>query len=153
MGCRSQGGFTLIELVVLCAILTVVAGLAIPRYGQAMIVYRADSAAHVIRQDLELARDRARSLSQSVTVEFDLDDSTLTIDDLPDRNDPDRDHIRDLAAEPYKVWFSACDFGGDPEVVFNGFGIPDSGGTLRLRCGAESRTIRLDSQSGKARVQ
>jgi type II secretory pathway pseudopilin PulG len=153
MGCRRQAGFTLIELVVLCAILAIVAGLAIPRYGQAMIVYRADSAARTICQDLHLARQRAKSLSQPVTVAFDPDEATLTISGLADRNDPDRDHFRDFSAQPYGVWFSVCDFAGDATVVFNGFGLPDSDGTIRIRCNTQARTIVLDAQSGEARVQ
>jgi type II secretory pathway pseudopilin PulG len=150
---KVRHGFTLVELVVLCAVIAAVAGVAIPRYSQAMVIYRADSAARIVCKDLDLARTRAKMQARSVTVTLDPAADSLAIEGMKDMDHPSESFVRDLADEPYRASIGDADFGGDAVVIFNGFGLPDSEGSVELSCGDQSRTVRLDGASGKAEVE
>ena len=42
---------------------------------------------------------------------------------------------------------------GDAQVVFDGYGMPDSGGTVIVQWGSIQKTVVLDADTGKASVQ
>jgi hypothetical protein len=46
-----------------------------------------------------------------------------------------------------------ADFGGEAQMSFDGYGVPNRGGTLTLRAGSVQRTIAVDATSGRARIQ
>ena len=65
-----------------------------------------------------------------------------------------------LALEPYAADVVSAAF-DDPDdaldaieaVTFDGWGTPDSGGTIVVAAGPQTRTIVLDPDTGKAAVQ
>ena len=57
-----------------------------------------------------------------------------------------------LNASPYAVSLASADFGGDERVVFNAYGLPDTGGTITVQSGNSQHTVTLDPDSGKASV-
>src|SRR5437763_12147293 len=65
-----RGAFSLIELMLVIAIIAVVSAMALPRYSNSLHAYRATMAAKRIASDLQLAQFRARSLSTTRTVTF-----------------------------------------------------------------------------------
>jgi len=150
---RVRQGFSLLELVIVVAIMSIVAAIAVPRYGQAAARYRIDVAARRIAQDLWLASRQARNAGAPRTVAFNIAASQYTISNLAGLDRAAQSYRVDLLAEPYCSRVDSADFGGDVTVVFNGYGQADSGGQVVLRSGGFTRTITLDAASGKARVQ
>jgi type II secretory pathway pseudopilin PulG len=146
-------GFTLIELVVLCAVVVALSALAVPRYARAMVIYRADNAARVVAHDLRLAGLRAAARAQPVTVTFDTGAHRYRMAGVADPDDRSEDFLRDLAADPYQARIARALFAGDNQVIFNGFGLPDSGGSVEVHAGDETRTVTLDASTAEATVQ
>lgn len=146
-------GFTLIELVVLCAVVVALSALAVPRYARAMVIYRADNAARVVAHDLRLAGLRAAARAQPVTVTFDTGAHRYRMAGVADPDDRSEDFLRDLASDPYQARLARALFAGDNEVLFNGFGLPDSGGSVEVHAGDEARTVTLDASTAEATVQ
>src|SRR6185436_19007970 len=98
-----DGGFTLVELVVVLCIMGVVAAIAAPRYGAAIARQRVDGAANRIASDLAYARSVARMTSSSVNVVFDPPHDRYAIPGAPDpiTNGPGA-YTVDLSLAPYR---------------------------------------------------
>jgi len=150
---RRRGGFSLLEFVLAMAIFAIIVAIAAPRYGQAVARQRAEMAAKRIAADLSLARDRARIGGAQRTVTFTPATDQYQISDTQGLKNASADYIVDLAGTPYQLDLVSADFGGDTIVVFDGYGVPDSGGTVTVQIGAFLKTVVLDAQTGRATVQ
>ena len=152
-GGAGGGGFSLLELVLVIAIIATVAAIAVPRYGGAVARYRIEAAARRIVEDLALARASARSKSAGVTVTFDVATNQYQLSGVAALNDPLSDAKLNLSDPPYHARLVSAVLGGDNAVIFDGFGTPDSGGTIVIAGGAVTKTIVLDADSGAATAQ
>jgi len=150
---RGRQGFSLLELVMVVAIMSIVAAIAAPRYARAAARYRIDVAANRIIHDFALASQQARNAGASRTVAFNVAASQYTISNLAGLDRAAQSYRVDLLAEPYCSRVDLADFGGDAAAVFNGYGQADSGGQVVLKSGVFTRTITLDANSGKATFQ
>ncbi len=146
-------GFSLFELALVLAIITTLAALTLPRYGASLARYRADLAARRIAVDLTLAQTNARTSSTSQSVLFSVGSNTYQILGMTDLNNPSVAYIIKLSDPPYNATLVSADFGGDSTICFDGWGVPDSLGSVVIKVGKEQRTITLDSETGKATVQ
>ncbi len=143
-------GFTLIEVVIVLTILAIVSAIAVPRFTNAQARYRTDAAAARIMADLAFAQRQARFTSERRRIDFDL---TLNKYALVRVNGEESDTILDvveLADEPYQATIFSANFGGDSSIEFDGFGTPDSGGSVKVQVGTHQRTVSLAADSGKA---
>lgn len=145
--------FTLMEMIVLLAVVAILAAVAIPRFGGSISQNRLEAAARRVRIDLDGARDLARRTSQSIRVRFSAASHAYLYDGVANVDRPAETYRIDLAREPYCAAIDSVNFGGDPDVVFDGFGAPDSGGTVVLRCGARTRTVKLEAATGVAAIE
>lgn len=148
----ARRAFTLIELVLVLAILATFAAVAAPRYGGAVARYRVQAAANRIVADLARAQAEARASSSSRTVEFRTANNGYGIAESRSLNDRNSSYRVSLAAAPYESAILLADFGGDSIVRFDGYGVPDSGGTIVVRSGREKRTITVAPLTGVATV-
>lgn len=146
-------GFSLVELVIVLAIVAVFAAVAVPKYSQSLARYRADATARRVVADLDRGRAKAASSSQSWVVNIDLAKHELIIPGAGDLDTGTDDYVARLAEAPYEAKIVSANFGGGVAVTFDGFGVPDNGGSVVVKAGGEQRTITLDAQSGKASVQ
>ncbi len=146
-------GFTLLELVLILVILATLGAIAAPRYASALDRYHADATARRIVADLELARATARNTSASITVTFEpvLNMYAMTGVDSLDQAGSNATLV--LSDSPYRSELVSTNLGGDDEIVFDGFGVADAGGLVLIQCGAESRVIVVDNETGVASVQ
>ena len=147
------GGFSLLELVVVMVIMAILAAIAAPRYGQAVARYRTSMAARKVAADLTFARKRATISSTSQAVNFDVANNGYQLPGVTDMRTAAVDYSVVLSSAPYQARIVSADFDGDADVTFDGYGVPDSGGTVVVAVGNYSKTILLNADSGKAEVQ
>jgi type II secretory pathway pseudopilin PulG len=145
--------FSLLELLVILAIVASIIAIALPRYGHTMARYQADVAARRIVSDLALARAEARQNCRSQTIIVDPVANQIRMPGVAHLDDGLSEYVTELAVEPYCATLVSADFGGDGAVIFDGYGVPDSGGTAVVRSGGEQRTVVLNQDSGEAVVQ
>ena len=53
-----------------------------------------------------------------------------------------------LDRDPYQAAIQSADFGGDGFVIFDGHGVPDSGGSVVVAVGAKQRQVTLAGGPG-----
>lgn len=152
-GERRWRGFSLLEIILVLAIIVTLAAIAVPRYGASLTRYRADLSARRIRADIEQAQLSAKAASTSINIEFFVGDDKYEIPGLPSLNGSSGSYIVELSARPYAAALVSAVFGGDAELIFNGWGMPDSSGTVILTVGSEQRTVTVDGETGKATIQ
>jgi prepilin-type N-terminal cleavage/methylation domain-containing protein len=146
-------GLTVIELVVVVLIVGILSAVAVPAFFRSLSVHRAEAAAQRVKMDLQLARRRARISSSERRVQFDTADDSYVLREIPDLNHRGGDCRVDLAAPPYECALDTAAFGGDQELVFDGYGMPDSGGTVAVRAGQYQKAITVDPDTGEASIQ
>ena len=146
-------GFSLIELVLVLVIIAVMAGVAAPRFSGSSMRLRAAAVAQRIAADLAAARGRARSLSTSQVVIFNLAANTYELPGLQSLDRSTLPYVVELSHEPYKATVVSADFGGTSQITFDGYGRPDNGGLVVVSVGQVLKTIVVDAQTGMATVQ
>ncbi|MEZ6190759.1 MAG: GspH/FimT family pseudopilin [Phycisphaerales bacterium] len=151
-GPSARRGFSLIELVLVMTIISILAAIAVPRYANALARYRADAAARRVVADLDYARHVASARSTSVTVDFKVGPDCILIQGVSDMETPGATWALELDDPPYRADLVSASFTG-AKVIFDGYGVPDSGGTLVMRVGSEVRTVVLNAETGKAAIQ
>lgn len=141
------------------ATIAVLAAIAIPRFASSIGHYRNDAAAQRIIADLAYAQSAARAASASRTVTFDAVANGYTLPEVEDITTRSTPYVIDLADEPYQadIVSVVCDDPGTvldahDEIIFDGYGLPDSGGTIVVQAGGFSTTIVIDPDTGTASI-
>jgi len=147
--CRA---FTVIELIFVLIIISITAMLAVPRYANFLAEQRATATANRIAIDLAMAQRRAKFSSAAQTVSYDSLNHTYTIVGMQDPNHPTNPYVITLTGEPYLAEVVSVDFGGDAIVVFDGYGVPDTSGSVVIRSGSQQKMIQLMAQTGRVVV-
>ena len=115
---RKDSGFTLIELMVVIAIIGVLCAIAIPNFLNWLPKHRVGSAARTVMSTLEFARINAIKTNADVTVNFGWANESLTVESggttLRTRGLPAGVNLQDI------------DLGDS--VTFNGHGFSDESG-------------------------
>lgn len=148
---RNRRAFSLIELVIVLAIIGILAAMAVPHFADAAIRNRIDIAAKRIAADLELARKHAIHSSTPQTVTF--NGNGYEISGMRDLDRSTSSYKVDLSDEPYRAQIRSADFDGDSEINFDTYGNADSGGTVVLQVARSHRTVKFDSETGQATVE
>ncbi len=151
--CRSCRGFSLAEVVCVLVIIGTLAAIAAPRFGNSIALQHVEAASRRVIVDLAFAQRLARTADASRTVRFDPSADVYTLIGVTDPDHAAQEYGVSLAEEPYSVEMISADFGGDLDVIFDLFGVPDSGGSVEVRVGNHVRTITVDADTGKATTQ
>ncbi|UCD74310.1 MAG: hypothetical protein JSV91_11015 [Phycisphaerales bacterium] len=131
------------------AIISTLALIAAPRYANALSRYRVDLAAQRVIADLSLAQAQAKATSNSWTVSFNDAADTYTFFDGTTFASATQKTAVDLTEPPYHASIASPDFDGDAQVIFDGYGVADSGGTVIVRSGGFRKLITLDGATSK----
>jgi len=164
-------GFTLVEVVLVTAIVAVLAGIAVPRFGRASGRYRADLAARRVAADLAYLQSAARRSSGLKRAAFDSAANQYTLGGIADMDQPSQFYTVNLSDSRYGADLASASFQNTNGYVsttaisFDMWGRPQCGdppgnpmapltsGSIVVQVGAESRTITVDPTTGRASIQ
>ncbi len=126
--------FTLMELLLVMAIMTVLAGVAVPRFVDSIARQRLDGAVRRLSADLKYAQDQAKISGASHKVAFDVAADTYYLQRYdsaaeawyfpPHPDHPSSPYAVVLSEEPHQVAITSVRFGSTQEIVFDGYGMP-----------------------------
>ncbi len=142
---QNRAAFTTIELVIVVLIIGIVAAVAVSRYVDALCWHRAEAAAERVKADIGLARRKAKMSSASQSVQFDPVYDTYILPGVQDLDHAGMEYMVDLRKAPYRASIVSATFGNDSVLIFNGYGVPDSGGSVVVQSGPYQRAIRVDA--------
>jgi len=149
---NKQSGFTLIEMMIVIAIMGIFAGIAIPNYLSYMPKHRLNGAARQVMGDLMAARMQAVSQNNEFKVFFDLSinnhEYTILDDDDNDGNIDDGEwtQTKDIQSEYSNVTFSNVT--ADP--IFRPRGTA-YGTTITLTNSAGSKYVKV-ATTGRVKI-
>ncbi|MBI4717858.1 MAG: prepilin-type N-terminal cleavage/methylation domain-containing protein [Planctomycetes bacterium] len=143
------GAFTLIEMLLVMVLIAILSSMAVAQYGRFVARQRVEAASRRIVADLKYAQKQARSTSAAQEVQFDLVKSSYTLVGMADPDHAVGNYMVRLSRDPYQARLMSADFGGDASVIYNGHGVPDSGGTITVKVGNLSKTITLTGNGGR----
>ena len=152
-GRSPRRAFSLLEGVLVTAILAVLAAIAMPRYAQSIQRYQADLGGRRVAADLRLAQEAARAAGQSRQVTFEVTSHTYRLPEVQGLDGQAVSYLVNLAQAPYRARLESADFAGTSSVTFDGWGIPSQSGILVVSVGSESRRIIVDRPTASVRIE
>ena len=156
-----NSGFTLVELLIVIAIIAIAALTAIPMMSSAASV-QIRSAANMLTADLEYAKSMSISRGQNYSVVFDKNTESYWIEDqdgivIPHPVKKGFGYVIDFQNDGRldKVDIVDVDFDTTSEVKFdylgspyNGNGTPLNSGVISLQAGGTTTTVRVEAVTG-----
>lgn len=148
----SRSAFSLTEMVVVLAIIGVLSAIALPRFGSSLTRVRLDNAARRIVRDVELAQRTARARSISVNMVFNQAAERYRIVGLPSLESSQRVYRVDLEVEYDGVVINTANFGGSNSFTFDGYGVPNNGGSITISLAGQTQIIFVNPETGIAEL-
>lgn len=145
----AQGGFTIVETFMVMVILAMLGMIALPRYSSFATTQKLEGAVRRVSADLLLAQRQARRSSASQTVTFNVVQNRYQLVGMNHPDHPSQPFDVYLGDEPYRARIVSASFGSDTQIIYDGFGKPDSGGQVVVAVGAYQKTVQVDVGTGK----
>lgn len=146
-------GFSLMELSLVVVLLALLTGIAAPRYSSSTNNYQVNMAARKVAADLGRARADAWNRGVHRTVTFNTTALQYTLTAVADMNNSTlADTVVSLNISPYNLTQITASFGGGASVIFDGYGMPNNGGTVTVTSGTLSQTVTLNATTGNITI-
>jgi prepilin-type N-terminal cleavage/methylation domain-containing protein len=151
---KTDKGFSLIELMVVIALIAIMAGIAVPNFQTYMKNRRLSGAASQLFVDLMNARMQAVSQNMKIIVSLENNHQYKIIRDLNGNGTIDAGEdgpLKDIHPDYYDVTFAAASSGFNPIFNANGTGMQ---GTINISSSSISTTKTITmSTAGRIKVQ
>jgi prepilin-type N-terminal cleavage/methylation domain-containing protein len=145
--------FTLVELVMVAAILAVLSAIAVPRYSASLGHFRTEAAARRVASDISMARAQSRAGSVPRSIEFEPASGSYSIPGLAGLDGAALYRV-DLSEAPYRCSMRVEFTNGTQALSFDGYGWPvGGGGEIYLAASGATRTVKIDPVTGAATVR
>jgi type II secretory pathway pseudopilin PulG len=148
-----RSAFSLIELTLCIIIMSTLSGIAIPRFANSISNQRANATANRIAADLARAQRYAKYSSTATTISFTASQNSYQIVGMKDIDRAGNTYTIKLSDRPYKATITSATFGTDANLIFNGFGVPDSAGSVAIQVGSFTKTISVAANTGQVTIQ
>jgi len=143
--------FSLMEMVMVLAIMAVLAAIAAPRYSNTVERARVDAVARRLVADLAYAQRSAKTSNQARTVKL-VWPAYYELVGLSHLNDPSLPYRVQLDEEPYDAEGYSFELGGNNTLIYDIYGMPDTGGWITVHVGRHYRTVTIDADTGRAEI-
>jgi prepilin-type N-terminal cleavage/methylation domain-containing protein len=144
-------GFSLLELVIVMAIMAAVSAIGILRYSNSLSRYRVESACARVISDLKVAQTLARTTSSSRTVRFDTARAIYQIYTDAELAADKPGATVSLGNDPYRASMRVDGLPGNT-ISFDGRGEGNAGAIVVLRSGNREKAVILEPGFGRAYV-
>jgi prepilin-type N-terminal cleavage/methylation domain-containing protein len=150
---NSRRALSLVELVIVVALISVLAGVALPKWAHSLQKQRAAQAARRLAADLNRARSVAYASSRPVTVTFAFSPPGYTIPGVKPLHGSGIYSVN-LADDPFRVRIVSVFGQTTPQTLtFSGYGQPSRGGEIVVAAGTAAATVSVDPDTGDAVVK
>lgn len=145
---RLRSAFTLVELVIVVMLLGVLAGIAAPKYTDALAAVNLDAASKRLAADIRRARAHAIDTGQRVEMTFEPVADTYFCSQLTDPSRPDQ--VLDVTTANLfdGVQIQVANFVVAGTLAFDWRGQPDGPGTVVLSAGGMMSTVSIGELGG-----
>ena len=141
------------ELILVLVLISVMAAIALPRFGGAQAHMTGLSAARRIVAEIEWIRSEAMRLQETKLIWFRTALNKIDMSELEDPNHPGKSYVIELAQEMPGVKLISASFGDEPNKLrFDAWGVPEDGGDVVIGVGNETWTINVDADTGRATI-
>jgi len=149
----NRPAFSLIELVIVVALIGIVAAIAAPRYGQAATRYRVKLAAERVAEELRFASEQARAAEAKVTAEIDILTERVTVTLSEGVRAGEVLSETDLGRAPYEADIYTSLRGLSPgSPAFDTRGLADANTEVAVMAGDLYAVVRVEAGSGIVRI-
>jgi prepilin-type N-terminal cleavage/methylation domain-containing protein len=142
--------FSLVELVLVVAIMGILAAIAVPRFAAASAARRLEVAALRLTADLRHAQQHALASSAQVEVTFDPTTESYTVA-APSPVGSATTYTVNLSESPSHVYIESVTLASN-RAVFSGHGLPTGAGAISLRAGRLRQIVTLTVASPRFTV-
>ncbi|MCO6436322.1 MAG: GspH/FimT family pseudopilin [Phycisphaerae bacterium] len=155
---RRLTAFSLLEVVVVMAVIATISAIAVPRYVSFISREKVEGAARRIAADLNWARQLARAKGTNFSVVFNSSRQQYYLYDVAaDKVVAHPDHTLlpykiDLAQDLDNVSLVTAAFGGDETVVFDAYGAADTAGSIVIQQGKWRQGITVKQAGGSVSI-
>lgn len=137
-----RSGFSLLELVIVVAIMGIIAAIAVPKFGEASDGRRLQAARSVILNDIETAKLRARATSKQHVIQFYPEKEMYAIFEGNEVRGGAIVLSRILSDDPFNIEIHRTDLSGAMVAVITPFG--DLSPPIRVQIVENSTTLVVD---------
>jgi Tfp pilus assembly protein FimT len=155
---RPARAFSISEVVVVVVIISALSAVTVPVFSGSIARRKVEAAARRVATDLAFARKRAMQTDTPQSVTFDVANNAYVFEGTKHILKRLSSYDVVLSDEPYGVQMTYASFVGpsqpvnDPTIVFDIYGVPDSGGWVVIDAGPHRWWITLDAATGKAEI-